>query len=368
MIISELDGGFMKEYIVIGIKCNDNITLKDTFSIISSIISYDRNLFAIQNLNSSRLNQNAQSIYGRLDLKRFEYRVVLNHLLNTDYYDPEQHDIQMISNLDKCWKWHNEHTNESLSQDDFHDLMSFIDTLKAHDFASLVVGFDNIKWGEEQVNNGTYGYEKADGAYGLGRNYLSNSLIIGKTAENKSYTAYVSLEKRFRDFDIINQITESLGKIISEEVYFAPENKEERDEWNLKANEAKQKFDNAISGLQTLKLISPHNMYSWDPKKKININGYIKNHLCVDGWQKRPARSYESPTIICKNKHDREIAFSIVSGRNGQNLQALIQYSGKEFLISENLHNLFVFSSNEEDTEIFFKNLVLVRDYLFDTL
>jgi hypothetical protein len=151
----------------------------------------------------------------------------------------------MISNLDKCWEWHNEHTNESLSQDDFHDLMSFIDTLKAHDFASLVVGFDNIKWGEEQVNNGTYGYEKADGAYGLGRNYLSNSLIIGKTAENKSYTAYVSLEKRFRDLDIINQITESLGKIISEEVYFAPENKEEREEWNLKANEAKQKFDNA---------------------------------------------------------------------------------------------------------------------------
>ena len=121
-------------------------------------------------------------------------------------------------------------------------------------------------------------------------------------------------------------------------------------------------------GMQNLNLTAPHNMYSWEPHKKINVKSYIKKYLYVDDWQQRPARSYENPTIIYKNKQDKEIAFSIVSGRNGQNLQVLIYYSGKEFLIGENLHNLYLLSSDEGDTEIFFQNVVRVRDYLFEAL
>ncbi len=358
----------MKEYIVLEIKCKDGMSLLDVYFNIKSTVSYNSNIFAFQNLNLNKISKKSYDIYDRLNLCKYEYKIVLDHLLNTSYYNPEQHDRRMISNLDENWNWYNEKINEPLSENDFKDLFVLGDSLKTLDVSTFVLGFDQIEWGENKVDIGTYGYEKADGTYSLGKNYLSNSLIIGRTYEDKSYTAYLSLEKRFRNLDIINQITGYLGKIISEEVYFAPENKEEREEWNLKAKEAKQKFENAISGLQNLKLIAPNNMYSWDPKKKINVKSYIKKHLCVNGWQQRPARSYEIPTIICKNKQDKEIAFSIVSGRNGQNLQVLIQYSSKEFMISENLHKLSLFSSDEEDTEIFFKNLVLVRDYLFESL
>lgn len=358
----------MKEYIVLEIKCKEGISLLEVYSNIKSKVSYNSNLFAFQNLNLNKLSKKSYDIYNRLNLCKYEYKIVLDHLLNTSYYNPEQHDMRMISNLDENWSWHNDKIHEPLSANDFEDLFALGDSLKALDVSTFILGFDQIEWGGNKVDIGTYGYEKADGTYGLGKNYLSNSLIIGRTYENKSYTVYLSLEKRFRNLDIINQITDFLGKIISEEVYFAPENKEERDEWTLKAKEARQKFENAIRNLQNLTLISPQNMYSWDPKKKINVNSYIKKYLCVNGWQKRSAHTYETPTIICKNKQDNEIAFSIVSGRNGQNLQVLVQYSSKEFLISENLHNLSLFSSNEEDTEIFFKNVILVRDYLFESL
>lgn len=359
----------MKEYVVIEIQCKKELTFFDVYSLLKSNVSYQGNLFAFQNIRLDKLRAQARETYDRLLLDKFAYRIVLDHLVNTSYYNPELHDLRMVSNLDSCWKWCNEQINESLPDNDFKDLLTFSDSLKAQDVMTVVAGFDQIEWDGSPVGKGTYGFEKADGFYGLGKNYLSNSVVVGRTHENRPYTAFLSCEKRFRNLEVIDQIVESLGKKKYEEIYFAPENESERAEWILKVGAAKRRFDDAIAGLQSLPLEKIEHSFTIDsPRNKINTKNYIKKYLCTDGWCTRPARSDECPTVIYKAKNDNEIAFSIVSGNMVQNLQVLIYYRSREFLLSENLHDLHVLSVNEQNIDAFFRNVVQVRDYFYDGL
>ncbi len=363
----------MKEYVVIEIQCKKDLTFQDVYSALNANVSYNRNLFALQNIDFERLCQKGYEIYDRLQLRRFEYRIVLEHIVNTSYYNPELHDRRMASNMDSCWASHNAQVNESLSDNDFKDLITFCDLLKAHDVLTCVVGFDQIEWAGTPVGKGTYGYEKADCMYGLGKNYLSNSLVVGRTHENKPFTAFLSCEKQFRDLDKIDKLVGILGKKRCEEICFAPENEAERAEWMQTAETAKRTFQNAMMGYRSLSLEIVERGRSVDDwqknrQKKMDIMGSIKKILCTDGWAERPARSYERPSIIYKNKNDSEIAFSIVSGHNGQHLQVLLYYSSKEFMIGENLHELYVGSSSEQDIEKFFRNMIRVRNYFYERL
>lgn len=359
----------MKEYVVLAIKCKMEVRLFDVYSVVRSSVSYNRNLFAIQDLKLEKLSKKSYDLYESLNLDKYKHIFVLEHLLNTSYYNPEQHDIRMISNLDKCWRWSNENTSDSLCNDDFSNLIDFCDSLKKNDVSTLILGFDQIKWGEGKVDKGTYGFEKADCSYGLGRNYLSNSVIVGRTNENKPYTVYISCERHFRNLNIIEKIASSLGKVICEEVYFAPENDDEREEWIQKAKFAELKFRTAISGLQNLAFEKTKKTCAiYDVHSTFNINSYIKKYLCKNGWKTRTARSNERPSIIYKNKDDKEIAFSIVSSHNGQYLQVLIYYSSIEFLFSENLIDLIACVTSEEDIDSIFGNIVKARDYFYDLL
>ena len=233
----------MKEYIVLEIRSKKGINLLDVYSIIKNSVVYNSNLFAIQNLNVMNLSKKSYDLYGKLNLCKFSYKIVLEHLLNTSYYNPEQHDIRMISNLGASWNRSNEDINESLSDQDFRELIVLCDSLRAMDISSLIIGFDQIEWGGEPVCKGTYGFEKADCTYNLGRNYLSNSVVIGRTYEGKQYTAFISCEKRFRDLDIIDKVATSLGEIAGQELYFAPENEGERTEWDNVYEKEKLKFE-----------------------------------------------------------------------------------------------------------------------------
>ncbi|MBR2335385.1 MAG: hypothetical protein IKA62_04080 [Clostridia bacterium] len=362
----------MKEYVVLEIKCKKDIKFFDIYSIMQSNVVYNRNLFAFQNLNFNTLSTEARNIYHQINLSRFEYKVTLEHLLNASYYNPEQHDKRMVSNLDESWDWSNKYENNSLNDEDFKKLFVFSDLLKALDVYTLILGFDQIEWDGKPVCKGTYGFEKANSNYGLGRNYLSNSVIAGRTYENKPYTALISCERCFRNLDIINNIADSLGKIVYEEIYYAPENKEERYEWAQKSFEATLKFENAISQLHKLNLEplpkNPMGLNKLNKQTKINIKKYIRTYLCTDGWDYRPARSNEHPTVIYKNKDNKEIVFSIISGHGGQHLQVIISYSSKEFYLSENLLDLFAYTSSEQEIEKFFANVVKVREYFYALL
>lgn len=359
----------MKEYVVLEIQCKKELNFLDIYFVLKSNVSYNSNLFALQNLDFEKLNSKACAIYDRLQLCKYEYKIVLEHLVNTPYYNPELHDRRMVSNMDSCWSWYNEQVNESLSDNDFKDLITFCDLLRAQDVLTCVVGFDQIEWDGTTVGKGMYGFEKADCTYGLGKNYLSNALVIGRTHENKQFTAFLSCEKRFRNLGIIDKIVRFLGEKKYEEVYFAPENEAEREEWIEKKENAKLKFQNAMEGVQSLPLEKFERILPADrSKKKNNVQNYIRKFLCTDGWLVRPARSYEHSSVIYRNKDDSEIAFSIVSGHNGQHLQALVYYRSNKFLFSENLHDLYVWSSSEQDIEKFFRNMIRVRDYFYECL
>ena len=357
----------MKEYIVLELKCRKNITLSEIYLKIKETFSFNQNFFAIQNLKSDRISKENKRRYDELNLQQFEYIKVLEHLKNSPYYDPDRDDRRMLSNADDRWEWNNPQFSTSLCENDFIKLIQFCDNLKALDVSSLVIGIDEIEWGGEKVSKGTYGYKKANCTYALGNNYLSNSVMIGRTHENKDYTVYLSCEIQFRKLDIVEKFIYFLGDLINETTHFAPENDEERAEWEIISKNANEKFQNAICELENLDL-KPIENKDCTQEKKINIKKYITKYLCNDGWNIQKALADEWPTTICKDKEDTSIHLSVISAHNGHHLQSIVYYRSKQFVYSEHIYRLSYNAVSEQDIEQYFLNAQMIRDYLYKLL
>lgn len=352
----------MKEYIVLKIQCEKDLTIADIYEKVSSRVAYKRNLFAILNINTEFMRASNVALYDSLGLERFAYTFVPEHIRQSTY----RYDNHMLSNLDDNWAWGNPSMHESLSHEELTRLITFLDKLKALDLSTMVLGFDEIEWDGTPVGKGTCGYEKADGLYGLGENYLSNAVLIGRDYKNKNYIVHLSCEKRFRELSIIQDLADSLGKIKHEVNYFAPENEKERREWEKIAAEAKTKFEAALAGLSSLPLEKFEKMGTAGYSKKIDIKKYVKEYLCTDGWKLRKALPDEWSTIVCKEKGDATVSIGVSPYHNGHQVQTGVYYRSKMFKFAENLG--YITDAHEDQIEIFFRDAKIVRDYLYEVL
>lgn len=358
----------MKEYIVSEIRCKKNLKISEIYSYVKDKVKYNSNLFAFQNIKLDSISGECKRIYNELNLDKYAYKKVLEHIAKTPYYNPERDDRRMVSNLNSIWNWCNESINTPLGVEDFESLVKFSDKLKSFDVSTLMLGLDEIEWGGSKVGKGSYGYKKADCTYGLGKNYLSNSLIVGRVGGDKTYTAYVSCESIFYELDIVKEIIDFLGEKISEVTCFAPECDAEREEWNVTAKDADNKFKAAMDGFNELALETIDKSGTADEKQKINIKKYINKYLCSDGWEVRKALADESPTVVHKMKQESDICISVVSGHNGHHLQALVYYRSKKFMFCEHIYALNVNSISESEIEKYFRNCVTIKNYLYDVL
>lgn len=356
----------MTEYTVLKIQCEKDMTIADICKKVTDRVSYNRNLFSIQDLHPQIMRPSNLALYNSLGLERFAYTFVPEHIKQREYYDPAKDDRHMLSNLDNNWEWGNPSMHESLSEEELTQLITFLDKLKALDLSTMVLGLDEIEWDGTPVGKGTYGYEKADGLYGFGDNYLSNAVLLGRDHKNKNYTVHISCEKRFRELPIIQELADSLGKIKHEVNYFAPEDEEERQEWEKIAAQAKTRFEAALAGLSSLPLEKYEEMGTAGYSKKIDIKKYVKEYLCTDGWKLRKALPDEWSTIVCKEKGDATVSIGVSPYHNGHQVQTGVYYRSKMFKFAENLG--YITDAHEDQIEIFFRDAKIVRDYLYEVL
>lgn len=358
----------MKEYVIIEVRCKKNLTIADMYGFIKGKIKHNNNFFELLDLFkfSKKPNTNALQKLTKLSLDEYEYTKVLEHLSQNPNYDPKRDDRKVISNLDKRWQWYNYNNSQSLTDEQFSELIDFCDALKPLDVSTLMIGIDEIEWDNQKSNKGTFGYEKAHSTYSLGKNYLSNSITIGRSSGDKYFTAYISYEKHLITVDAINRInmiTEFLGETIDKKSYFAPENELERNEWDGIYEEAKLKFDSAISGVKALGFATEIKPASSE-ESKFNIKKYIKKYLCTDGWSMGKKNPSEIGTKVNIEKNGDNISLYIVSNHYGQHLQLLLYYENTKFSFGKNLCYSF-YSSSEDDLVAYFENVKTIRDYLY---
>lgn len=356
----------MKEYVVLELKCDKDLTIADIYAKVTERVAHNRNLFVLQNLKLDRMTKSNQNLYNSLRLERFAYTVIPEHLRNVTDYETRRF---MHSNLDDNWVWHNPNPAESLSEEELRELITLLDKLKKADVSTMLLAFDEIAWDGSKVGKGTYGYEKADSTYNLGWNYLSNAVLVGRTYNKSEYTVYISCEKRFRDLSVVQELADSLGHIKRETSYFAPEDDNEREEWNKTAAQAEVKFKNAMEGIDSLPLEKFEKMGTAGTSKKIDIKKYVKTYLCTDGWKLRKARPDEWSILVAKDKEDATVTIGVSPWRNGHQVQTCVYYRSEKFKFVENIKNAgYITDAHEDQIEIFFRDTVIIRDYLNEAL
>ncbi len=368
----------MKEYVVLELKCDKDLTIADIYAKVTKRVVHNRNSFFVDSLHVDGMRDSNKCRYGELydelKLEQYMYTVTLKNR-------PE-HPWHLLSNLDASWEWYNPNASESLPREQFEKLIDFFDNLKAMDLNGMLMAFDEISWDGSRPEKGTYGYAKADNRGLYLMNYLSNAVVLRRTYKNKQYEVYITCEKRFRELAAVQELAESLGKIKREVIHWAPESDAEREEWNRIAAEAEIKFKNAVAGLETLPLekYEKHGTAGFTVEKdaqnrvrigiqkvaKIDVQKYVKGFLCTDGWQKRKALPDELPTIVSKDKGDAAVSVEVDIRHNGHDVSLYLQYRSKMFKYSQD--SQCIYDAYPDQMDIFFRNAVLIRDYLYETL
>jgi len=352
----------MKEYKILTIQCPKEYNLTTIFSIIRKKVNSDKNFFYLRGLEpSDKLRTSLKKIYDEIDLDRFSYLYIPDYLVQAGMTDRL---TWLYSNLDSRWTSPNfNNICEPLSGENFDKLLDFYDKLpRSRLLLDEVVGLDEIEWEGNKVAKGTYGYKKADAWIKLGSNYLSNAIIVSRFWRAKQYTVYISCEKQFSDLAVIREVAESLGKVKSEQSFFAPEGAEERAQWVETYKEAEKKFTKATEGIKELKLEKYENGMN-DPSKIINIRQLLKKHLCDNGWSIRKKLPDEYGIMISKDKDDAVLSLSVMSRHNGQHLIIDACYRHKKFYFYDRLP-IMMDGPDEEQIEIYLKNVRIIRDHL----
>lgn len=205
-----------------------------------------------------------------------------------------------------------------------------------------------------------------------GENYLSNSIIISKAAcEKKPYKAYLCCETRFRNTDAVNELIGFLGKIKGELVLYAPENENERREWDEVNAVVSEKFEKMRSGLGDLFEKLPHRIEPYakiaDPKTRINAAKLAKEYLATDGWEKRTHYPYSWGTVFVKEKGEAELSIDMISLHGGHYLQFILTCSSPRYMFSESPSYCRDLST-EADVRNYMENVAVIRNYFYDMM
>ena len=356
----------MKEYTILEIKCDKNLTFTDIYSIIKGKFKHNRNLFSIMGLKTERMTKGNLALFESLEMDRFAYKITLEHRVGKPDYNPKIDDRHIFSNLDENWRWHNPQVNESVSDEFMERLIAFLDKVNANAMSTQVVVFDEIEWDGTPVSKGTYGYQKADATYLWPLNYLSNAVVVGRTYQGKACSAYISCETVFRDLPVVQELAESLGKIKNEFAYYAPEDDTERELWDKEKAEAEAKFKSAVAGFKNLRLEDHVKNGTAGTSKKIDVKKYIKTYLCTDGWKIGKSLPEEWPLVVRKQKGDASIGIGIDSRHNGHGVHLIVYYRSRSFLFSE--HVEYISDAHEDQIEICIRNGQKIRDYFYEVL
>ena len=331
----------MREFVVTEIRCEKGIKATEICNKVLEKVKHNRLFFEFQNLFkwADTARERKKKKLAELNLTKYAYVRVFEHTKNSPYYDPKKDDRQLLSNLNSAWFWYNETENDSLDESKFRDIVAFGDTVGSH-VSTVMYGIDEIEWGGKPVSPGTYGYKKAEGLYDGGNNYLSNSVIVSKIPyEGKPFKVYVSCEKEYRDLEVVEEMISSLGKKIGEKTYFAPENEEERHEWEETYREAEERYKAMIAKTKELaktlpKRFEPQSLMA-KFEAKINVKKCVKNCFCPDGWELGYGNT------VSKRKGDSVITVYIDSLDKGHYLQALMDYSNIKFYFGDNINYIF---------------------------
>lgn len=355
----------MREFVVTEVRCEKGIKATEICDKVLEKVKYNRLFFEFQNLFkwSDTVSERKKKKLAELDLTKYAYVRVFEHTKSSPYYDPKKDDRQLISNLNSAWFWYNETENDSLDESKFRDIVAFGDTVGSH-VSTVMYGIDEIEWGGKPVAPGTYGYEKAEGLYDGGNNYLSNSVIVSKIRyEGKPFKVYVSCEKEYRDLEIVEEMISSLGKKIGEKTYFAPENEEERHEWEETYREAEGRYKAMIAKTKELAKTLPKRFEPQSPmaefNDKINVKKSVKNCFCPDGWE------LEYGNTVSKRKGDSVITVYIDSLHKGHYLQALMDYRSIKFYFGDNINYIFTLK-DEADVCAYLDNVKIMAEAVYE--
>lgn len=366
----------MREFVVTEIRCEKGIKATEICNKVLEKVKYNRLFFELTDLlnEPERLSKKQKERLAELDLEKYAIVRVYEHIKkNPEYYnyDPKEHDRHILSNLNDAWYWYNETENDSLDESKFRDVVAFGDTVGSH-VSTVMYGIDEIEWGGKPVSPGTYGYKKAKELYNGGDNYLSNSVIVSKIPyEGKPFKVYVSCEKEYRDLEIVEEMISSLGKKIGEKTYFAPENEEERHEWEETYREAEERFKTVNDVIKNYLNSLPKGFepkpYTFKSKVQINMRKCITKHLCGNGWEILNKGEIAPGTYVGKRKGDRRIYVNIDSLHRGHYVQSQLKYDSPKYYFCETLPYAFVLES-EQDVCEFLKNIRLAMERAYELL
>ncbi len=363
----------MKEYRVITVECPKEYSITQIFSMIRSKINSDKNIFYITDLKQSpsdMLSKSFEKLYNETPLEKYWHQYTPEVFIKQGKPDTK---VWIISNLDDRWTSPNPNTCEPLTEEELNKVFTMWEKRPRNTCPDIMVGLDEISWDGNPVSEGTYGYKKAEAWNLLGRTYLSNSVIVSRYFNDTRYSVYLSVEACFRDFPIVQEVAESLGKIKSEQVYYAPETEAEREEWDKSRERAEEQFSKALEGIQTLKLEKYENygdsedaaaMGKLDTGIVVNVRQMIKKHLCDDGWSIRKKLPDEFDIMVSKDKGDAVLSLSLQPQHKGHSMQIVLLLRSKRFRFSEELRFIYLQTAREDQVEIFIKNARIIRDYL----
>lgn len=367
----------MEKYIVKNYTFNDKDSTVKLLLNLHSTLRFKSYLFElgdVDKVNIDRIQKNCSGIA----LTKYMFTYTFEHM-RAEWIPEEDTKYIFVSNLDDNWMYSNPNPCDRVSEAEFLALVNYFKK-RSWDCSTIMLGINGIKWNENvsenEIESGTYGYEKAKSYFHHGEKYLSNSVIISKERFDKKVYATVSYQEKYKDATILNRTLQLLGNCHSEEVLYAPSNDEERVMWDNKAQIAKDKFNALMENLggkydglpHSLKNEQNSDLFLQQNLQTINVKKLLKSTLVPCGWQiinEKDNRIIGIP--LKKKKQESEITIYVDSTHKGHYLQLQILYKSTYFSFNDNINYSF-FLKEESDVQHYVENICDIAEYIYERL
>lgn len=344
----------MKEYKVIELKCDKGTKFCAYEERLREIAHYNKVFFEAK----IRERDNTHAI--RKEFAKYEHTVL---------HGVAQTSLTLFSNLGSAWLRENVNISEPLNRQELDALMKFGDNAGITKAGFIIIVFDEVEWKKGCVTQGTYGYEKACKEYGDDE-YLGNAVILKRDNGEKSvYYATIVCEAELRNEPSVETLINESGELLREETYYAPENKEERAQWDEIYRREKAKIDKLAKMKFVRGDMHPEN-YPYIVTKKyrelslkemveispLNVRPIARRIMKNSSWKSVKGKS------MCYGKEadGKTVTASVFQGNRGHVLDALVRYRSKYFDFEYSAIHGEPF--DEEEAENFFKNLLYILD------
>lgn len=342
----------MKEYRVIELKCGKGTKFSAYEMRLREIAQYNKVFFEAQ----IQACDNTQPI--RKALAKYEHTVL---------HGGGKRPLTLFSNLGSAWLRENVSNCEPLNRQELDALMKFGDSSGLMKAAFIFIVFDEVEWKKGRVTQGTYGYEKACKEYGEGE-YLGNAVILKRDNGGKSvYYATIVCEAELRNEPSVEALIKESGELLREDTYYAPENKEERAQWDEIYRREKEKIDRLDKmRLESYKECNQNYPYIVTEKIKalsvkeycdlppLNVRPIAGRIMKGNGWRPIKGRSM----CYIKEADGKAVEVYIAQAHKAHILQAMLTYSSKYFRFYYS--PIYGRPLDTEEAENFFKNLLYI--------